>query len=381
MMQVTFSRSVIFGLLLALSPFVAFGQEAVIQVEFAEEEPVTDVVEVPQEKKDEKPKEEEEEAVVSTAAKPLPPKPPQYIRMSLVDGSIISGDLTIKEISVATEFGELVVPIANIVSLKPGLDSYPGLANNIRGLVEKLGGDDYQQREQAHKALEMMGPKIREELSKFAEVENVEQKRHVSQLIKTFEAALEEADEFEDNPTETAWIRDDQIVTTSFTIVGKVSPKTFQIESKYGPLNVALADLKLAERPTDIKETVRRTVKVEGTYIIQRDVKSSGLQVQKGDKISIVADGQLAMTPWGSRSFSTPQGGSNFGTYKSGIFGGTLLGKIGKSGEEIKLGTRTTFTAKQTGVLYFGIAMQASYSGTNYQFPGNYNVRIKVTPQ
>ena len=62
MMQVTFSRCVIFGLLLALSPFVAFGQEAVIQVQIAEEEPVTDAVDVPQEKKDEKPKEEEEEA-------------------------------------------------------------------------------------------------------------------------------------------------------------------------------------------------------------------------------------------------------------------------------------------------------------------------------
>ncbi len=380
MMQAFLPRLTIFGLLLVACPLVALGQPAieapairpVIRPAIAPA-PATPVTEEPK---------KEEEAAAAPVAEPAPPKPPQFIRMTLMDGSVISGDLSIKTITVATDYGELVVPISKIISLKPGLDSYPEMAQNIRDLIENLGADDFKEREEAHKELAKMGAKILAELTKFKDAENSEQKRHIAELIKTIGASQDEADEFEDgSKPEAAWINNDRIVTTSFTIVGKVSPKTFTIESKYGPLKVSLGDVQVAERPTDVKEVVRRIVRVDGTYIIQRNVKSSGVNVKKGDSISITADGQIAMTPWGSNAFSTPIGASNYGTYKPNIYSGALLARIGKSGEELKVGNRTTFTAKQSGTLYFGIAMNASYAGNNYQFPGSYNVRVKVTPQ
>ena len=74
---------------------------------------------------------------------------------------------------------------------------------------------------------------------------------------------------------------------------------------------------------------------------------------------------------------STPAGGSRYGTYKNGILGGTLIAKIG-SGSEFKIGTEHRFVAKTTGVLQFAIAMQQGFSSSGNQFPGNYNIRIKV---
>src|SRR4051794_19854376 len=58
--------------------------------------------------------------VPRAAAVPLGPK---HIRLHLLDGSVISGDLSVSQISVETAFGKLVVPIDRIRSFTPGLDS------------------------------------------------------------------------------------------------------------------------------------------------------------------------------------------------------------------------------------------------------------------
>jgi AcrR family transcriptional regulator len=74
-----------------------------------------------------------------------------------LDGSVISGDLSVSEISVETDFGKLVVPIDRLRSFTPGLDSNTRLSQQIDTLIKNLGSDDYQTREQAHKDLAAMG--------------------------------------------------------------------------------------------------------------------------------------------------------------------------------------------------------------------------------
>jgi hypothetical protein len=37
--------------------------------------------------------------------------------------------------------------------------------------------------------------------------------------------------------------------------------------------------------------------------------------------------------------------------------------------------------AKTNGTLYFAIAMQNQYANQGYNYPGQYNVRVKVQPQ
>ena len=48
-----------------------------------------------------------------------------YIRFYLWDGSIVSGDLQVEAISLATEFGTLQIPINSIKNFHPGLNSFP----------------------------------------------------------------------------------------------------------------------------------------------------------------------------------------------------------------------------------------------------------------
>lgn len=331
---------------------------------------------------DVKPDDKKEEPVVEVSRAAAVDLGPKHIRMHLLDGSVISGDLSVSEIEVETSFGKLVVPIDRIRSLKPGLDSNPKVLGEIEAQIKNLSSDDYKTREQAHKDLAAMGLKVRKELERFAADDNAEIKRHVGEILKEMEEQAEQAADDENATTEQPWIRLDTLVTTDFTVVGKVSPHEFQIASKYGPLTIALADLKEGERQVAVRESLRRSVTVEGANIAQRSFKSSGVRVQAGDKITLKADGNIVMSPWGSNAATGPDGAPNYGWYvPNQIPGGALVARIGDKGTVFKVGRQTTFVAKNSGVLQLAIGIQAEYANEGYQYPGQYSVKLRVDPK
>src|SRR4030095_10863841 len=159
---------------------------------------------------------------------PVVPLGPRHIRLHLLDGSVIAGDLSVNEIGLETDFGKLVIPIDRIRSLRPGLDSYPKLASEIEGLIKNLSSDDYKTREQAHKDLAAMGVHERKSLERFAADENPDTKRHIGEILKEFEEQAEERTDDEDTGVVQTWIRLDTAVTSDFTVLGRISPKEFQ---------------------------------------------------------------------------------------------------------------------------------------------------------
>ena len=97
-------------------------------------------------------------------------------------------------------------------------------------------------------------------------------------------------------------------------------------------------------------------------------------------EVTLTAEGTITMTPWGNENVSTPEGVPNFGWYINGqIPIGALIAKVGKGGTFVKAGTKYAFTAKESGNLILAIGMHQGY--TNNQFPGKYNVKVKVEPR
>lgn len=326
-------------------------------------------------------KKKEEEAVEVTRA-PVVELGPKFIRLHLQDGSVISGDLSVTEVTVETQFGKLTVPISKIRSFTPGLDSNKKAAENIKSLVEKLGGDDYKTREQAHKDLAALGIRVQKELEKHVGSDNAELKRHVSEILKEMEEATEEAADDDTGSIASPWIALDTIVTTDFTVLGKVTPQDFTIASKYGPLNIALGDITKAERETAARESYKKNMSVGGDTLAQRGFKSSGIKVQAGDKIIVKAEGSIVMSPWGSNAHSGPDGMPNYGWYiPNQIAGGALCAKIGDKGQPFKVGRSFTMVAKTSGTLMFAIGIQGEYAGEGYQFPGEYKLKVRVDPK
>jgi hypothetical protein len=323
-----------------------------------------------------------DESAVDVPRTPAVQLGPKHIRLHLLDGSVISGDLSVSEVEVETSFGKLIVPIDKIRSFTPGLDSNPKQLADLETKINNLASDDYKTREQAHKDLAAMGPKIQRELARHADSENAEIKRHVGEIIKELEAAAEEAGDDEEGTVEQPWIRFDTVVTTDFTVIGKVSPAEFTIQSKYGPLNVKLADVRMAARDSGVKEAFRKTVTVEGNNIAQRGFKSTGVRVEAGDKIILRADGNVIMSPWGSNAATGPDGAPNYGWYiPNQIPGGALVARIGDKGQVFKVGRQSTFVAKSSGTLQLAIGIQPEYANEGYQYPGQYSVKLKIEPK
>lgn len=301
---------------------------------------------------------------------------PEVLRIHLMDGSQIGGKLATRELEVETAYGKLTIPVTAIVSLTPGLGSHPQVGQNLDELIEKLGSPVFAEREAAQKALAAMGPSIRVKLARAAEDTDTERRSRAKSILEEFDQADEEADNDEQSPAPRL-IERDTIETVDFTVVGKIVPQEFEIASQYGVLKVKLSDIRRIERETTAKRDTQKTVTVEGTNLVMRNIKDSGVRLERGDKITITADGTITMTPWGNQALSTPDGAPNYGWFvPNKISGGTLVGKIGPQGNVFRIGSKHTFTADRAGVLQLAVAMQGDPQ--NQQFPGEYRVKIRV---
>lgn len=303
-----------------------------------------------------------------------PPVDPEVVRLHLTDGSIVTGKFSVPEITVDTEFGALQVPITRIRRFVPGLESHPGLYGRIRELIEQLGGSDYKARETAEQELFKLGAPIRGELAQYRDDSNAERARRVKAILSKLEEL--DGDDFDSAAGREEWIREDTVETIEFTIVGRISPERFTVNNRFGTLTIGLEDIKSVERGEESQD-IRKSLSVPASYIVQKNFKSTGVLVEKGDRILVEADGRIVRS--GSSSyFSDPGGSSRLQTYTSNptIYGGTLVARIGKGGKVQKVGKNATLTADQPGVLYFSIAMSSNYA--RYPFIGQYNVKLKV---
>lgn len=310
------------------------------------------------------------------ATQPATPIGPNEIRLQLLDGSILTGKLSIAELVVATDFGPLTVPISRIRSIRPGLQSYPELKARLDGLVADLAADSFEAREGAQKELVGYGLKIRNYLATVPD--DGDQERQTR--LQTVRKALEEAEMMagDDVDAEFAWIEGDTVVTDRFTVVGKIESTEFQMSNRYGELTVALGDVEMGTREWGSRGSVSRRMKIDAANFVQRQWAASGIRVERGDKITVVATGTMSLVPWGEQS--SPDGVPHCGTYMGAHPVGSVIAKIGE-GKLIAVGAEETFTAPQSGVLQFGISMMDNFANQGYDWQGGYELRIRVEPK
>jgi len=316
----------------------------------------------------------------SPVAAKAAPAVAEIVQFYMQDGSVLHGKMLLKEIVVATEFGTLHVPVNHIRSFVPGLTSRTALQKKIAELIEKLGDSDKATRTAASKRLLKLGIPVEAELRRHASDKNAARVAEIKKLLTALEKKSTELQLQGDlDATPHVWRREDTIVTNDFTALGIISPKTFQIGSKFGTMTVQLADISRVQRQGNQSTTLRKSLGVSGQYIVQRSFKSASIRVQRGDRISITASGTMQMSPWGSSAMSTPEGSTTWGTYSAGSGGipvGALVAKIGNGGTVFKVGSKHTSTAKASGLLRFAVAMHPSYASNS--FPGEYKLKVRV---
>ncbi len=303
-----------------------------------------------------------------------PSDQPEQWKLLLEDDVILLGQFATQQLVVDTQFGQLQVPLASIQSITPGLQHRPAAKKLLESLVADLGHADAAKQETAKKGLVAMGPSGIAQLSEQAKDASPVVAQKLEAIVKEIEG--DEGSELSSS-TSTSLIEKDRIVTDRFTILGTVVQGKFKFASKYGQLEVELADILSARRGNN-REDVQKKLSLSGQYIVQKKTFNTRIEVSQGDRIYVSASGRISRS--GSSSYySDPNGNSRLGSYKSSptIYGGALIARIGSSGSDVKVGTNGSFVAKRDGVLHLAIAMSSSYA-TRYQFPGTYQVKLRV---
>jgi hypothetical protein len=320
-------------------------------------------------------------ATPGASATPGATRPADVARFYLMDGSIITGKPAVKELRIQTTYGTLAVPLGEIRAFSPGLDSHPEILARLEALIAKLSAASAVERDAAQADLVQMGLPIR------AELQNRLREAADAELRTRLQAALDEIGQPDEDdaadPLRQEWQRQDLLQTPDFTIPGKVTPRQFDLTCTYGTLTINVADIRRMQRPGQEREEQRKSLEVDATCKAPDSLKSTELRVEKGDIITLTAEGELSMRAWGGWGRAvggdtiTPDGSLNYGWYTANeIAHGTLVMRIGKDGPVLKAGSKQTVKADRAGVLMLGIGIAPQYASRT--MPGQYSVKVSI---
>jgi hypothetical protein len=278
----------------------------------------------------------------------------QSVVLTSHDGSKVRGQLAAPTVNVTTRYGNLVIPVADVLSVEFG-----GRLNDAdRALVLLLGSERFTERDAASKRLGALGPAAYPVLHRLhAEAQDME----VQRRLKIALAALEKAHPHAKNGLPHDVIR----VRGGGVIVGAIDSTSLEAESAcFGKLSVKLESL------ASLLTTDR---KAEMTVNADAKWHATGVTVLPGHRVTVTASGEVDLWPGLPGQYVTgPKGYTTHGkdTPKPA---GSLLAKVGSV--EVFVGDGFTWTPTAEGVLHLRI-VESPWGGT--PSVGGYAVTVRV---
>lgn len=296
------------------------------------------------------------------------PAPPTFL---LRDRSKITGAPRFDTLEVRTRYGTLKVPRDQILKIRFARRVAPELRAKIEAQIALLGDEDFDKREAATAALKEVGPPALEALKGAAKSSNEEVKSRAASVVEEITKTTTEKAPDTDEQVPGLQGAEDEITTLKMTMKGTIPAEEFVIESRYGELKVATADLSAAvfrvTGPQSLRFDVAPTYQPPGNWL---DTK---FEVEKGQRLKIEATGNMGVRNYGISS--GPDGNREWGGQSFNNFPMlALVGKIGKRGQPFLIGSNHNGKAKSSGRLYVGIvAFSPNPGGAN----GTYKVVVQ----
>jgi hypothetical protein len=290
---------------------------------------------------------------------------------ALADGSKVTGKVALKQITIKTAYGKLVVPLGDVVSLRVGRGSDKRAAKEIAELIKKLGSSNFDERQKASDKLLAMGTLALEQLKEAIKSKDAEIKTRAEKLVGEIEKQPPAVDDDEQGAGPLMG-EEDELVTKRFTAMGQVEIEKFAVVTRYGKLEVP-RDQVIRAIFTQPDETVK-ILKIESHQTMRSPLRTS-IRVKAGDQVKITASGSIRFNNWGRNV--GPDGDRNyFGTYYN-CNGMSLVYQIGGSNQWKGAGSATSFKATSSGVLTFAINYRSSTGGGS----GNWKIKVTVNPK
>jgi hypothetical protein len=180
---------------------------------------------------------------LSAAAQDKPAGPPgpgpgaAEVVARLRDGTVVRKALLRDGVVVATRFGKLTVPAAEIRRIEFGRHLPAGAAREVEGLVRQLGSDDYQRREAAGKRLVALGPRAYPALQAASGSPDKEVAAHARAAAEQVRREV---------PAEELSVPEQDVVyTRDCVLAGRIEGEALQARSaSLGELSLRLAELR-----------------------------------------------------------------------------------------------------------------------------------------
>jgi hypothetical protein len=314
---------------------------------------------------------------------PSPLPDARAIEVRFADDSTVKMSLQTTSVDVATRYGKLTIPIAEIRRIDFGLRIPDETVKRIDAGISQLGSKDFKQRESA--AAELVG--LRElaypAVQKAAHSTDLEIARRAKEILKTISETVPEE---KLHPP-----RYDTIVSLDFTITGQVETSSLKAKGPYfGEVNLKLSDLRsmrllATDRETPLAIDAARYGGAQEVWM------ETGIALRAGSGLRITASGSVDLQagtmesvlvgPDGVRAFRPgfggrggPRPGGGMGGSGSNPLPGSLLGRIGEQGRVFVVGTRYEGTASEEGKLYLRIVPNSASPGSS----GSYDVRVSL---
>jgi hypothetical protein len=313
-------------------------------------------------------------ALVAASTAAAQDRPPDVVRPApgpaevvahLHDGTVVRKALLRDAVVVATRFGKLTVPAAEVRRIEFGRHLPADAAREVEGLVRQLGSDDYRRREAAGKRLVALGARAYPALQAAARSPDKE-------VAARAKAALERVRK--EVPAERLSLPEQDVVyTRDCVLAGRVEGEALKAHTAaLGELSLRFAELRsLHSAAVDRAEVALEAAQ----FAAPGKWADSGVAVEAGVGLALAASGRVDLVPaQAGRHVSGPAGYPAQG--EGGYQAGTLLGRVGEDGEAFVVGAGYEGRSGKGGRLYLRVVPLPGAGAPS----GTYRVKVSAGP-
>lgn len=303
------------------------------------------------------------------ATAPKKAKGTDVVEFILADGSRVSGKVSLKSMTVETVYGQLTVPISEVVRLRVAQGGDAKTRAKVAALIKKLGSSAFQERQRASDQILKLGALSLEQLKAATRNSDAEVRSRAQKLLEEVEEEV--ADSEEECEEEAPLIaREDELVTRRFTARGRVKVEKFALVTKYGALEVPRDQVICAH--FGAPEEVTRRYDLTGFNTTEK-ILTTNLRVRRGNVLRFRCSGSIYFDD--EEATCTPEGNAEVWDQDvQGFAGNAVIGRIGTGGPCFFIGKGATVRARNSGNLQLLLAYENSVGGAK----GTYTVRVTL---
>jgi hypothetical protein len=278
---------------------------------------------------------------------------PTEVEVRFGDGSKVRMLLLQESIEIVTKYGKLQVPTSDIRDIDVGIHLPEGVEEKIEKALQRLGGKAFKDRDAAVNELVELGPHAYPALKAAAKSSELEIAQRAQTAIKRLELKF---------GTELLRVQaNDRILTTDFPISGRIISPSIKAKTPYfGELALKLPELRSIRW---LSGQADASVAVDAAkYANNVQWLDTGVTLDGTTGVTITATGEIDLMNDGSGDFVCgPTGSRNFGGFgpmrKGGVarLPGSLMGRIGETGQPFYIGANYHTAQAPAGKLYLQI--------------------------